>query len=233
MLIALPNLDGGFTATLFLPNEGEQGFSMLTTEAQISAFFNEQFPDTLALMPRIKEEFFSHPTGRLSTIRATPWHFQDRALIVGDAAHAIVPFHGQGMNCAFEDCSAFHQCLARFGEDWDSVFAEFEAMRKPNADAIADLSLENYVEMRSTVRDPRFQLKKELAWRLEDRHPDRFIPRYSMVMFHRIPYAEAKRRGVIQDEILGMLTEDIHDLDKVDYACADRLVEERLGGEPV
>ena len=232
MLIALPNLDGGFTATLFLPNEGEQGFSMLTTEAQVSAFFNQQFPDTLALMPRIKEEFFSRPTGRLSTIRVTPWHFQDRALIVGDAAHAIVPFHGQGMNCAFEDCSAFHQCLARFGEDWDSVFSEFEAMRKPNADAIADLSLENYIEMRSTVRDPRFQLKKELAWRLEDRHPDRFIPRYSMVMFHRIPYAEAKRRGVIQSEILNRLTEDIESLDRVDYAHADRMIEQRLGETP-
>jgi hypothetical protein len=146
MLIALPNLDGGFTATLFLPNEGEQGFSMLTTEAQVSAFFNEQFPDILALMPRIKEEFFRHPTGRLSTIRTTPWHFQDRALIVDDAAHAIVPFHGQGMNCEFEDCSAFHECLARAGEDWERAFTELEALRKPNADAIADLSLENYIE---------------------------------------------------------------------------------------
>jgi kynurenine 3-monooxygenase len=232
MLIALPNLDGGFTATLFLPNEGERSFSMLTTKAQISAFFNEQFPDTLTLMPRIKEEFFSHPTGRLSTIRTTPWHFRDEAVILGDAAHAIVPFHGQGMNCAFEDCSAFHQCLARFSEDWDSVFSEFEALRKPNADAIADLSLENYVEMRSTVRDPRFQLKKELAWRLEDRHPDRFIPRYSMVMFHRIPYAEAKRRGVIQDEILNMLTEGIESLDRVDYAHADRMIEQRLEETP-
>jgi kynurenine 3-monooxygenase len=132
------------------------------------------------------------------------------------------------MNCAFEDCSALNDCLARSGEDWDTALAEFEDERKPNADAIADLSLENYLEMRSSVRDPRFQLQKKLAWRLEDRYPDRFIPRYSMVMFHRIPYAEAKRRGVIQEEILESLTEDLNSLEEVDYACAERLIEERL-----
>ena len=228
MLIALPNLGGGFTATLFLPEEGDPSFAALCDAARLRAFFHQQFPDALALMPRLAREFFHHPTGKLSTIRTRPWHFRDEALILGDAAHAIVPFHGQGMNCAFEDCSALNDCLLRAGDDWDTALAEFEDERKPNADAIADLSLENYLEMRSSVRDPRFQLQKELAWRLEERYPDRFIPRYSMVMFHRIPYAEAKRRGAIQDEILDALTASIHDLDHVDYAHADRLIEKRL-----
>jgi len=179
-------------------------------------------------MPQIAREFFHHPTGTLSTIRTRPWHFRDEALILGDAAHAIVPFHGQGMNCAFEDCGALNACLTRAGEDWDTALAEFEDERKPNADAIADLSLENYLEMRSSVRDARFQLQQELAWRLEERYPDRFIPRYSMVMFHRIPYAEAKRRGAIQDEILDALTASVHNLDHVDLVYADRLIEEKL-----
>ena len=229
MLIALPNLGGGFTATLFLPQEGDPSFAALCDGARLRAFFHQQFPDALALMPRLAREFFYHPTGRLSTIRTRPWHFRDEALILGDAAHAIVPFHGQGMNCAFEDCGALNDCLARSGDDWDTALAEFEDERKPNADAIADLSLENYLEMRSSVRDPRFRLQKELAWRLEERYPDSFIPRYSMVMFHRIPYAEAKRRGAIQDEILETLTASIHDLDHVDLAYADRLIEARLG----
>jgi kynurenine 3-monooxygenase len=229
MLIALPNLDGGFTVTLFLPNAGELSFASLTDAAALLRFFATQFPDALALMPRLAQEFFTNPTGRLSTLRVAPWHCRDDALILGDAAHAIVPFHGQGMNCAFEDCSAFDQCLARHGEAWEQVFAALEDLRRPDADAIADLSLENYVEMRSTVRDSRFQLKKELAWRLEDRHPERFIPRYSMVMFHDIPYAEAQRRGRIQDEILTTLTDRAHTLEDVDYAVADRLIEERLG----
>ena len=132
------------------------------------------------------------------------------------------------MNCAFEDCSALDACLERCPDDWVQAFAQFETLRKPNAEAIADLSIENYLEMRSTVHDPKYQLKKALAFRLEDRHPERFIPRYSMVMFHRIPYAEAKRRGVIQDQILEALTAGVHELDDVDYDYADRLIAERL-----
>lgn len=228
MLIALPNLDGGFTVTLFLPNKGEESFASLTDENALYAFFNKRFPDALPLMPTLSEDFFNNPTGSLSTIRTRPWHYRGEALILGDAAHAIVPFHGQGMNCAFEDCSALIECLDRWGEDWGTVFPEFEALRRPNADAIADLSLENYIEMRSAVRDPKFQLKKELAWRLEDRHPEIFIPRYSMVMFHRTPYIEAKRRGRIQNEILESLTADVQSVDEVDYAYADELIKEKL-----
>jgi len=229
MLIALPNVDGSFTVTLFLPNQGEESFQALTTTEAVDALFERRFADAIPLMPRLGEDFFGNPTGHLETIRCEPWSFEDHALVLGDAAHAIVPFHGQGMNAAFEDCSAFDRCLGDSDRPWNEVFAEFEKRRRPNTDAIADMALENYVEMRSTVREPKFQLKKDLSFRLEERHPGRFIPRYSMVMFHTIPYAEAKRRGAIQEEILDELTSSAASLDEVDLALADRLIAERLG----
>jgi kynurenine 3-monooxygenase len=228
MLIALPNADGSFTATLFLPNQGEESFQALTTPEAVYALFERRFADAVPLMPRLGEDFFGNPTGHLETIRCEPWSFEDHALVLGDAAHAIVPFHGQGMNAAFEDCSAFDQCLGDPDQPWKEVFAEFEKRRRPNTDAIADMALENYIEMRSTVREPKFQLKKDLSFRLEERHPGRFIPRYSMVMFHTIPYAEAKRRGAIQEEILDELTSSATSLDEVELARADRLITERL-----
>jgi len=229
MLIALPNVDGSFTVTLFLPNEGEESFQALTTPEAVGALFRRRFADAIPLMPRLVEDFFGNPTGHLETIRCEPWWFEDHALVLGDAAHAIVPFHGQGMNAAFEDCSAFDQCLGDADRPWNEVFAEFEKLRRPNTHAIADMALENYVEMRSTVREPKFQLKKDLSFRLEERHPGRFIPRYSMVMFHTIPYAEAKRRGAIQEEILDELTSGVASVEEVDLARADRLIAERLG----
>ena len=229
MLIALPNVDGSFTATLFLPNHGEESFQALMTPEAVYALFERRFADAIPLMPRLGEDFFGNPTGHLETIRCEPWSFADQALVLGDAAHAIVPFHGQGMNAAFEDCSAFDRCLRDPDRPWNEVFAEFEKRRRPNTDAIADMALENYIEMRSTVREPKFQLKKGLSFRLEERHPGRFIPRYSMVMFHTIPYAEAKRRGAIQEEILDELTSRAASLDQVDLARADRLIAERLG----
>ena len=229
MLIALPNVDGSFTATLFLPNQGEESFQALTSPEAVHALFERRFADAIPLMPTLVEDFFGSPTGHLETIRCEPWSFEDHALLLGDAAHAIVPFHGQGMNAAFEDCSAFDQCLGDPNRPWSELFAEFEKRRRPNTDAIADMALENYIEMRSTVREPEFQLKKDLSFRLEERHPGRFIPRYSMVMFHTIPYAEAKRRGAIQEEILEELTSRAASLDEVDLARADRLIAERLG----
>ena len=232
MLIALPNADGSFTATLFLPQTGEESFEVLTTPDAVRALFERRFADAIPLMPRLVEDFFGNPTGHLETIRCAPWSFEDHALVLGDAAHAIVPFHGQGMNAAFEDCSAFDRCLADPDRPWSEVFAEFESRRRPNTDAIADMALENYVEMRSTVREPKFQLKKELSFRLEERHPDRFIPRYSMVMFHTLPYAEAQRRGAIQEGILDELTSGAASADEVDFERADRLIEERLGTAP-
>ncbi|MGH9315933.1 MAG: FAD-dependent oxidoreductase [Thermoanaerobaculia bacterium] len=229
MLIALPNADGSFTATLFLPNRGEESFQALTTPEAVDALFERRFADAIPLMPRLGEDFFGNPTGHLETIRCEPWSFEDHALVLGDAAHAIVPFHGQGMNAAFEDCSGIDRCLRDPDRPWNEVFAEFERRRRPNTDAIADMALENYIEMRSTVREPKFQLKKDLSFRLEERHPRRFIPRYSMVMFHTIPYAEAKWRGAIQEGILDELTSWATSLDQVDFARADRLIAERLG----
>jgi kynurenine 3-monooxygenase len=229
MLIALPNIDGSFTVTLFLPNEGEESFQVLTSPDAVRAMFERRFADAIPLMPTLVEDFFENPTGHLETIRCEPWSFEDHALVLGDAAHAIVPFHGQGMNAAFEDCSAFDRCLEGPDRPWDEIFAEFERRRRPNTDAIADMALENYVEMRSTVREPKFQLKKDLSFRLEERHPNRFIPRYSMVMFHTIPYAEARRRGAIQEEILDELTSRSASLDEIDLARADGLIAERLG----
>ncbi len=228
MLIALPNLDGGFTVTLFLPNSGEMSFAALADAAAVHQFFAEHFADALALMPTLGKDFSDNPTGSLGTVRVAPWHYQDKALILGDAAHAIVPFHGQGMNCAFEDCAALDQCIEQSAGDWRQICRQFESIRKPNAEAIADLSLENYLEMRSTVRDPRFHLKKALAWRLEAAFPDRFIPRYSMVMFHHIPDAEAKRRGDLQNVILDELLAAVATVDDVDMAAAARLIKQRL-----
>ncbi len=178
-------------------------------------------------MPGLVEDFFGNPTGHLETIRCRPWSFES-VLVLGDAAHAIVPFHGQGANAAFEDCEALDGLLDSSDGTWEEIFSKFESLRRPNADAIADMALENYVEMRSTVREPLFQLKKEISFRLEERHPRRFIPRYSMVMFHRIPYAEAQRLGAIQTGILDELTKTAKSAAEIDFAMADRLIGERL-----
>jgi kynurenine 3-monooxygenase len=227
MLIALPNIDGSFTVTLFLPNEGEESFAALNDPAAVRSLFERRFADAIPLIDGLEQQFFENPTGHLETVRASPWYLQDHALILGDAAHAIVPFHGQGMNAAFEDCSALNRLMGTH-PSWNERFAAFEEERKPNTDAIADMALENYVEMRSTVRDPKFALRKALSFLLEERFPDRFIPRYSMVMFHSIPYAEARARGGVQEEILAELTEEASRVEEVDLARAANLIAERL-----
>lgn len=207
MLIALPNTDGSFTATLFLPREGLRSFASLQTERDVQDFFTTEFPDAVPLIPDLARQFREHPQGRLGTVHAAPWHSGGGVLLLGDAAHAIVPFHGQGMNAAFEDCIALDALLDRH-ESWESLFAAFEAERRPNAEAIAEMAIENYGEMRERVLDPRFLRQKAWALELERRFPERFIPRYSMVMFHpEIPYAEALRRGAVQQEILDALDE--------------------------
>lgn len=229
MLIALPNLDGSFTVTLFLPHEGSPSFAELGDDPErIRRFFEDNFADATALMPDLVDTFLDNPLGKLGTVRTPEWRVDDFALLLGDAAHAIVPFHGQGMNCAFEDCLELDRCLDEADGDWGRAFALTEERRQPNANAIADMALENYVEMRDSVRDPLFKLQKALGWKLEERHPDRFIPRYSMVMFHHLPYADAQSRGKIQQDILNELTRDISSVDQVDYDKASRLIEERL-----
>ena len=194
MLIALPNLDGSFTVTLFLARRGANSFESLKTSADVETFFAREFPSARALMPDLAQEFFENPQGLLGTVYTDGWHVGGDILLLGDAAHAIVPFHGQGMNCAFEDCVELDRMLDA-SSDWAAVFARFERERKPNTDAIAAMALENYVEMRAAVLDPDYQKKKKAAEAREKADPS-VIPRYSMVMFHpEISYAEALRRG--------------------------------------
>lgn len=230
MLIALPNPGGDFTLTLFMPTEGEASFAALTTGDEVDAFFNEHFADVVPLIPNLAGSFLANPTGILGTVRCRHWHDGERFLLIGDAAHAIVPFHGQGMNLAFEDCVVLDGILGRHETpEWASIFAAFEEEQLENANAIADMALENYVEMRDTVRDPKFALQKALAFELERRMPDRFIPRYSMVMFHdEIPYAVAQERGRIQTQILKDLTAAADSLADVDLEDAAALVEKQL-----
>lgn len=205
MLIALPNTDGSFTATLFLAREGSPSFAELGDAPAIEAFFRREFPGALPRLPHLVRDFRDHPQGRLGTVYTDPWHLEGKLLLLGDAAHAIVPFHGQGMNCAFEDVAVFDALLARHA-DFATLFAAFTRLRRPDADAIAQMAIENYLEMRATVLDPVYQRRKALGVALERAFPDRFIPRYSMVMFHpEIGYAEALRRGTVQEEILATL----------------------------
>lgn len=246
MLIALPNLDGSFTVTLFLNKSGvperagnvsdgplfSPGFDQLTTPASVDSFFAEWFPDARALIPDLATDFFANPTGNLGTVRCANWTDGQQALILGDASHAIVPFHGQGMNAGFEDCALLVELLDSHGGDWPAVMRAFERKRRPDAQAIATMALENYVTMRDSVLDPRFQLKKELGFELERRLPDRFIPRYSMVMFHRIPYHVAQERGAVQERLLDQLIEGRTNLAEVDLDQAGELVLRALDRVP-
>ncbi|MBS0417654.1 MAG: FAD-dependent monooxygenase [Proteobacteria bacterium] len=225
MLIALPNVDLSFTATLFLARHGPRSFDALPDSQAVLDFFCEEFPDTVPLIPNLTTEFQAHPSGQLATVHAAPWQVGGQVMLLGDAAHAIVPFHGQGMNAAFEDCVELDALLDE-AEDWPSLFAEFERARRPNTEAIAQMALENYTEMRDTVLDPGFVRKKALSLELERRFPDRFIPRYAMVMFHpEIAYARALERGTIQAQILSELDREDG---KTDFALAARLINERL-----
>ena len=227
MCIALPNAERTFTVTLFLPNEGDPSFATVSTPAEAAALFARDFPDLVPVVPDLAADFAANPVGLLGTLRLARWRVGDAALLLGDAAHAIVPFHGQGMNCAFEDCSALDALFAR-GGDVGSIFEEFEATRRPDCEAIADMALENYVEMRDLVDDAGFLLRKQVERALADRHPGVFVPRYAMVTFRRTPYAVAKRRGAVQWAILDELARDKTRLDEVDLARGDALVRERL-----
>jgi kynurenine 3-monooxygenase len=228
MMIALPNPDRTFTCTLFLQHDGDPSFATLDTPGRVLAFFGEQFPDALPLMPTLLEDFFANPTGALGTVRCSPWNYGDTALLLGDAAHAIVPFFGQGMNCAFEDVVELDRCIDESGGDWKHAFAVCAERRKPNADAIADMALENFIEMRDRVADPEFLFMKEAGLALEQRFPEYFIPKYSMVSFTLLPYAVAKRRGDIQQQILETLTRGVTRIEDVDMDHAGRLITSAL-----
>ena len=188
----------------FFPHEGDESFAALQNERDVLAFFTRAFPDAVPLLPTLAKDFLGNPTGSMVTVKCKPWHIDGKVMLLGDAAHAIVPFFGQGMNCGFEDCSVLGELMAKHGDrKWSALFDELELSRKPNADAIADMALENFIEMRDTVADAKFQFKKQIGFELERRYPDQFIPRYAMVVFHpEIPYAQARQRSEIQDKIL-------------------------------
>ncbi|WP_422092074.1 FAD-dependent oxidoreductase [Tenacibaculum ovolyticum] len=216
MLIALPNMDGSFTVTLFLSyDEGEYNFNNLTSEEKITSFFETQFPDALALIPSIKDEFLNNPTGALGTVKCSPWHYQNKTILMGDAAHAIVPFYGQGMNASFEDITVFDEILNENLEDWETVFKRYEKVRKEDTDAIADLAIDNFHEMKDHVANPIFKEKRKLEMTLEENFPSAYFSKYSMVTFNEnIPYAEAMKKGRAQDKaLLNMVAH--HDLDAI------------------
>ena len=210
MLIALPNLDGSFTVTLFLSyEEGEYNFNNLKTVEQVTAFFETQFPDALALIPNIADEFFNNPTGALGTVKCSPWSYKGKTLLMGDAAHAIVPFYGQGMNASFEDVVVFDAILDKHEGDWQTTFKAYEKVRKAATDAIADLAIDNYYEMRDHVANPLFIEKRKLEMTLEKTFPNRYFSKYSMVTFNEdIPYHEAMKIGRAQDKALLNLIAD-------------------------
>src|SRR5256885_437854 len=228
MLIALPNIDGTFACILFLPFQGKESFAELTTSADVTRFFQSRFPDTIPLMPQLAENYFANPMGAMVTIKCSPWNVEDKALLLGDAAHAIVPFFGQGLNCGFEDCTSLLALLDRHGADWPLVFTDFEQERKVNTDAIADMAIENFTEMRDRVADTRFLFRKKVELALEAKYPQLFVPKYSMVTFHRIPYSVALARGVIQDRMLAELCDPITRLEDLDWDKADRLIRRDL-----
>jgi kynurenine 3-monooxygenase len=202
MLIALPNPDGSFTLTLFFPFTGETSFETLSTKEKVKDFFKSVFPDAYTLMPQLLEEFFQNPSSSLVTMRCYPW-VRNKTLLIGDAAHAIVPFYGQGMNAGFEDCHVLNQLLDQFADDWDQVLPSFQEIRKQNADAIAKLALDNFVEMRDLVNDADFILRKKIESKLHELFPEKWIPLYSMVTFHEnIPYSVAYETGQKQKKIM-------------------------------
>ena len=228
MLIALPNSDGTFACILFLPFDGPDSFAQVTTRPAVSDFFRSHFPDAVSLMPNLADEFLANPTGTMVTIKCAPWRVSGRVLLLGDAAHAIVPFFGQGINCGFEDCTCLLELLDRHGAEWNRVFSEFEVSRKVNTDAIADMAVENFVEMRDRVADSKFLFRKKVELALEAQYPRIFVPKYAMVTFHRIPYATALKRGQVQDRMLAELCDPIERIEDLDWQKADRLIRSQL-----
>ena len=217
MMIALPNFDGSFTCTLFLAHEGENSFRSIAVKGKdkLMDFFKENFADAIPLMPTLAEDFFTNPTGSLGTIKCFPWNVGGKSLLIGDSAHAVVPFYGQGMNCAFEDCRSLSKIIYEIGSDWEKVYTAYGKLRKENTDAIADMAEENFYEMRDYVADPVFQRKRELETKLEQSFPD-YFSKYSMVTFREdLPYIAAMKKGRAQDEMLMEICFGVDDVKKL------------------
>lgn len=213
MLIALPNTDGSFTGTLFFQFEGNPSFSSIKNEEDVEKFFKEYFPDVIPLMPTYKKDFFANPTASLVTIKCFPWVYKNKAALIGDAAHGIVPFFGQGMNAGFEDCTVLNELLNEHNDNWDKILPAYELRRKPNTDAIAELALTNFIEMRDLVADKKFLRKKEIEKKIVAQFPDKYLPLYTMVTFSHMDYADALQLGDKHNDLLEKLY-SINDLEK-------------------
>ena len=213
MMIALANLDGSFTCTLFFPMKGEISFESLKTREQVSDFFNKTFPDAIPLMPTLLDDYFDNPTSNLIMVRCEPWNYKDQIALVGDAAHAIVPFYGQGMNCGFEDCTVFDQMLSDANDNWDGLLDKYSEQRVPDGNAILDLALYNYIEMRDLTGDPDFLLRKKIEAKFANLYPEKWMPLYSQVTFSHIRYSDALKNGKEQDRIMAqiMALDGIHE----------------------
>ncbi len=228
MLIALANEDGSFTCTLFMPFEGENSFAEINTEEKVIAFFKTEFPDTEELIPDLVKDYFKNPTSSLVTTQCYPWTHKDKIALLGDAAHAIVPFYGQGMNAGFEDISELARQMEKYGDDWLTIFQEYQKLRKPNADAIAELSFRNFIEMSTKTADEKFLLQKKIEARFTEKHPDKWLPLYDRVTFSLRPYSEALAIGdyqkSIMEEVMGLENiEKIWDSEQVERLILDRL----------
>ncbi len=226
MLIALPNLDKSFTCTLFLPQSGNPSFESLKEAPDILEWFSVEFPDAIPLIPNLSDDWNANPVGNLGTVRCSPWQANEHSILIGDAAHAIVPFFGQGMNAAFEDCTVLNTLFEK-GNNIESACKEFSEYRKSDADAIADMALENYIEMRDKVADPEYLNLRKIEKILESEFSEEFIPRYSMVSFHRIPYSEVQRKGNIQKQIIEAVSRASGD-EPIDLTLAKKLIAEKL-----
>lgn len=225
MMIALPNMDGSFTCTLFFPFEGDSSFKTLDTKEKVTAFFEATFADATKLMPALADDFFNNPTASLVTVKCSPWVRDDHFALIGDAAHAIVPFFGQGMNCGFEDCAVLNSLVEKHNHDWENILNEYQLLRKPDGDAIADLALNNFVEMRDKVADPKFLLQKKIEGKFSSKHPDKWTPAYSMVTFRPdIRYSEALQKGNAQQKIM----DEIMSMDNIDTIWDGEEVEKKM-----
>lgn len=224
MLMALANLDGSFTCTLFMPFEGESSFEALKEEKDLVNFFAEYFPDTKEVIPDLVQDFFKNPTSYLVMMKCFPWTHENNIALIGDAAHAIVPFYGQGMNVGFEDITVLVQMIEKYGDDWNTIFKEYEKSRKPNADAIAELSLRNFIEMSTKTADEKFLLQKKIEKWFSDKHPEKWLPLYSRVTFSTQPYSEALAIGDFQNKIM----EEVMSLPNIDSKWDSEEVEDKI-----
>ena len=224
LLLGNPNLDNSVTGSLFLPLEGEDSFASLDNEKRIKAFFEKAFPDIAPTIPDVAGDFLNHPTGHMSTVKCSPWHHDDQCLLIGDAAHGLIPFFGQGMNSGFEDCRILNDFLDLYHDDWSRVMPAFYLARKPNTDAVAEMSTDNQHEIQMGIRDPRFNFKKQLEQRLMQRYPDRYISKHVLVMFSNTPYAEALAQGRLQSSLLDQICNQTTQLADIDWLRVDELM---------